>query len=163
MKKEIVGAIMFAVFAVAVMVSPSSVKASEASVTTNDVSGGVIKFDAATMRKIKRALLAKDGLERTLPPICDSLGYTWYLTVSGDNITGFVDICGIYPVTGTHSGLNFSVIANITGNTCYCNNFHQFVGTVNMQTKTATGTAYSYDGCTGQGPCDAGLCFANKK
>lgn len=161
MKKLIVGAIMLAVLAVSVTVSPSFVKAGETSVTTNDVSG-VAEFDAATMRKIVRALSANDGLQRTLPPICDSFGYTWHLTVSGTrnggNITGTADICGTWPVTGTYSGLSFDMTADITGNGCFCNSFHQFVGTVNKQTKTASGTAYASGGCTGSAPCTAGLC-----
>jgi len=135
----------------------STFTVAETSVSVNDVSG-CTPLSPAEMAKFVSALEANDAAERSLPPICDSFGFVWILEVQRGQIRGIAEICGTFPVEGQVRGGQFSMTANITGNQCYCNDFHQFDGTVDKPNRRLIGTAYAFGGCEGEAPCEAGLC-----
>lgn len=119
------------------------------------------QFDGKSWGEILRILASTPDADRTFPPICDSLGFVWFLTKTGNSITGTADFgCGgIWPVTGSNVGPSVSLIADGTGiNACYCNDAVDMSGTVNVGARTFSGTHTQLNGCPGQVPVTAGLC-----
>jgi len=131
--------------------------------TVDGAQKATVQLDAKGLRALAKALLDNKASGRTVC-IVDSFGHQWELTINRWSITGwFYPVCyeSPWPVTGVHVGLNFDLVAGPNpDHACYCNEWHEFVGTVNLQTRSAEGWAYAYGGedCTGDAPCSAWLC-----
>ncbi len=119
---------------------------------------GETEVQAMELEEIKGLMKALSGTPNRTFHVCvlDEFGHLWEIDITGPNISGtFYPACGSDPwvVTGGHVGLNFDVTAWFVGGyNCYCNNGHEWIGTVDIQTRTAVGHAYQLDGCLGDGP-----------
>lgn len=125
-------------------------------------SGEMPKFDGKSMSQLIQALSSDSVINRTFPPICDSLGIVWNLTKTGNSITGTAQLScgGPWTVSGGNAGPSVSLTADDTsGSGCFCNSQFTMVGTVDTAARSFSGTHTQTVGCPGEVPVTAGLCF----
>lgn len=153
---------MISRFLAAVLLSASFVSASLADGTGRINTGEPTRpLDAKSFGQLIRILTANPEIDGDLPPICDSLGFVWLLTKSGNSITGSADFgCGgVWPVTGGNDRTTVSLFADGRGiNACYCNDAVDMTGIVDVGSRTFEGTHTQLHGCAGSVPVTAGLC-----